>query len=389
MTERCFDRFRIGAYYLQPNARTEAHVRDLQACGIDLLLCVDPDRPLLDLLHRYGIGAVVSGVIPGWFGGDGSNAGTMRSVNPWENYQAGIDGFCDHPAILGIDTGDEPSSLDFPYYGEVIARLKKAFPQKLLYLNLYPSYGMLATNDPLQIERELGAPSYRDYLESYGRLVDLPYVSFDHYVCASDRERFWGDLHTVATYCRQTQKQLHVVLQVNSGESDRFVSEAELCYQAFCAICHGAMAISWACYSAGWWYNHVLDKEGNPTQQYGKLKRVNRRIRRLTAEYSGYQWVGAEAVCPQKSVQLGEFGGATASAEVLAGEFVQPNGKSALFLFFEGDDDAIGCQFSFQAEQCTRLRLIGSAGEDRLSIGADGICRVEIPPCDACWIIAE
>ena len=389
MASRFFDRFRIGAYYLQPNARTEDHVKDLQAAGIDLLIGIDMDRPLLDLLHRYGIGAVVSGVIPGWFGGDGANAGRMNEVNPWKSYQVGIDAFCDHPAIAGIDTGDEPSSLDFSYYGEVLARLKAAFPEKLLYLNLYPSYGMLSANDPLQTERELGTASYRAYLESYGRLIDLPYVSFDHYVCASDKERFLGDLLTVATYCQETQKQLHVVLQVNSREQDRLVSEEELCYQAFCALCYGASAISWACYSAGWWHNQVLDREGNRTEQYGKLKTVNRRLRRLTAEYSGYQWMGAEVICPAKSAQFGAFGSIAASAEVLMGKFVKTDGKTAIFLFFEGNSASVGCQFSFQAEQGIRYRRQGSADEVRLCPDADGICRVEIPFCDACRIVAE
>ena len=60
-----FDDFHIGAYYLQRNARTEQHVKDLSDCGIDLVFGMDND----------------------------------------------------HPAIIGIDAGDESSALDFPYYG--------------------------------------------------------------------------------------------------------------------------------------------------------------------------------------------------------------------------------------------------------------------------------
>ena len=65
------------------------------------------------------------------------------------------------------------------------------------------------------------------------------------------------------------------------------------------------------------------------------------------------------------------------------------DGKTAIFLFFEGNSASVGCQFSFQAEQGIRYRRQGSADEVRLCPDADGICRVEIPFCDACWIVAE
>ena len=111
------NQIRIGTYYLQPNARSEDHVRDLAQCGIDFVIGVERDGKLLDLLEQYQVGAIVNRVVPGWFGGNGANAGTMAEKNPLEAYETAARSFQDHPAIWGIDIGDEPSCLDFPHYG--------------------------------------------------------------------------------------------------------------------------------------------------------------------------------------------------------------------------------------------------------------------------------
>ena len=34
-------RLNIGAYILQPYARSEAHIKDLADCGIDFVICID------------------------------------------------------------------------------------------------------------------------------------------------------------------------------------------------------------------------------------------------------------------------------------------------------------------------------------------------------------
>ena len=61
--------FHIGTYYLQKNARSERHIKDLRDCGIDLVLGMDDDKNALELFQKYGIHAVLGGIVPGWFGG--------------------------------------------------------------------------------------------------------------------------------------------------------------------------------------------------------------------------------------------------------------------------------------------------------------------------------
>ena len=105
-------RLTIGAYYLAPYASTPEHVADLAACGIDVVMNMRNDRAALDLLAQHGVGAVVSGIVPGWFGGDGSNAGTMREKNPLDKYVLAAERFADHPAIVGIDAALKASDVE-------------------------------------------------------------------------------------------------------------------------------------------------------------------------------------------------------------------------------------------------------------------------------------
>ena len=102
----------IGAYCLQGNARTEAHVKAIHDCGVDFIIGLSAkDRATLDLFAKHGVGAIVNGVVPGWWGGNGENAGKMREKNPPAKYAAGAAAFKDHPAIWAVDIGDRRSRI--------------------------------------------------------------------------------------------------------------------------------------------------------------------------------------------------------------------------------------------------------------------------------------
>ena len=57
----------IGAYCLQENAKTDAHIKAIRDCGVDFIIGGLPasDRATLDLFAKHGVGAIVNGVVPG------------------------------------------------------------------------------------------------------------------------------------------------------------------------------------------------------------------------------------------------------------------------------------------------------------------------------------
>ena len=290
------NRLNIGVYHLRPYARTEAHIKDLADCGIDFVVCMDNDRPALDLFHKYGVGAIVSGIVPGWWGGDGDNAGKLAETNPMEKYEAAAKAYCDHPAIWGIDVGDEPSALDFPYYGRVMDYVNRAFPNQFPYLNLYPNYASVSQNNAQETVNQLGTATYDEHIQKYCENVPVDYICYDFYLYSINVTKHYENLRVVADACRNTGRSMWIVLQVNSNKPAEWISENNLRFQAYTSMAFGAENIIWACYTAGWWHNQVLDGEGNKTEQYDKLKKINAEIRTLADEYMKYRRVSTHFV---------------------------------------------------------------------------------------------
>lgn len=374
-------RLNIGVYHLRPYARTEAHVKDVADCGIDFVVCMDNDRPALDLFHKYGVGAIVSGIVPGWWGGDGSNAGKLADTNPMEKYEAASASFVDHPAIWGIDVGDEPSALDFPYYGKVIDYVNRAFSNQFAYLNLYPNYASVSGNNAQETVNQLGTATYAEHIRRYCECVPSDYLCYDFYLYSINVAKHYENLRVVADACRNTGRSMWIVLQVNSHRPEEWMSENNLRFQAYTSMAFGAENIIWACYTAGWWHNQVLDDQGNQTEQYGKLKRVNAQIRTIADEYMKYRRVSTHFVgfqghpdmnCVQQksieSLSTGVFFDVKSDngAPVLVGEMVsRTNDGSAALMICAADDpyekEPKEYQVTFRApNRC--IRALGGEG---------------------------
>ncbi len=284
------DELWIGTYVLRDYARSEKHIAELKECGIDFVAGEHLDPAALDLCARYGVGVIQSGVVPGWWGGNGDRAGKMSECNPIGAYEEAAKRFTDHPAILGIDAGDEPSALDFPYYGKVIRRMEELFPEKLIYLNLYPDYASVVQNTEEETKRQLGTETYREYVARYCDAVKTGYLCLDFYLYPeAGLSRMIDTFRTAADACRETGRAMWTVLQVNSPDPDLWLTENMLRFQANLAMAYGTEVITWACYTAGWWYHQVLDDRGEKTEQYDKLRRVNAELRALSPAYMKYR----------------------------------------------------------------------------------------------------
>lgn len=396
----------IGAYYLAPYASTPEHVGDLARCGIDVVVNMRNDRAALDLLAQNGVGAIVSGIVPSWFGGDGSNAGTMQEKNPLTAYELAAKRFVDHPAIVGIDAGDEPSSMDFEHYGRAIDLINERFPGKFAYLNIYPSYAVKGSNTQEEIAAQLGTDSYAAYIQRYVSHVRTPYICFDYYLYSANLPGLYESLVTVSQACRQYERQMWMVLQVNSHRPEVFVSEAQLSFQANCALAFGAQSIIWACYCAGWWHNHVLDRQGNKTEQYDKLKRVNARLHRIGETYRQYQHAATYFVGDFSSEELEKtnqssadvldtqcFRGVHASgAKLLIGQMHPRQAAAGEALFIAAADDPQGeniCRHTVYFDSTCDVQAVGGEGEIPVTRHEDGRYSVSLHTCQGIMLIAR
>ncbi|MBQ8113125.1 MAG: hypothetical protein IJ146_07940 [Kiritimatiellae bacterium] len=403
----------IGAYCLQANAKTDAHVKAIHDCGVDFIIGLPAsDRATLDLFAKNGVGAIVNGVVPGWWGGNGERAGKMREVNPPEKYAAGAAAFKDHPAIWAVDIGDEPSALDFPYYGDVVRQLNKAIPGMPLYLNLYPNYASVAQNTGKQTINQLGTKTYAEHIAAYCRDVPLDYISYDFYpyTAPAGLNRFISKMYdnfiVVANACRSTKRSFWYIPQVNSRGGLPPTSENRLRFQANAALSFGAEAITWACWCKGWWTNNVLDSAGKQTEQYGKLKRVNAELKTIGPQYMRFRnvatwFVGFAPDYPRRpslpfpDAREGASGiHASNGAQLLVGEMVARNAACTDRAFYvtAADDPTdehsakFEVVFDFKGKS---VEAFGGNGTIPVSRRADGSCAVPIASCQGVLIVVK
>ena len=390
-------RLNIGTYILQPYARTEQHVKDIADCGVDFVVCMQNDRATLDLFSKYGIGAVVTGVLPGWWGGDGERAGMLSSINPMESYKSAAAAWEDHPAAWGIDIGDEPSALDFPYYGRVFEKVDSLFPNQFPYINLYPNYASVSQNNSEQTVNQLGTPTYAEHIAEYVKNVPSDYICYDFYVYSCIVPMMYDNLRIVSDACRANDRSLWIVLQVNSREEDTWISANQLRFQAYTAMAFGAENIIWACWTAGWWHNQVVDGAGQKTQQYDKLKTVNGEIRTLSDAYMKYhtvstsfigfdgtEWLENTDINSADALDCGRFSDVcmTDGSAAVAGYMV-PRGKGrgeALFVCSADDPYDKECsKHTLRFKTASRkLMVTGTDGPVQVTRDAEGYCNIEL-----------
>ena len=391
-------RLNIGAYILQGNARSEAHVKDVADCGIDFMMYMNNDTATLNLFQKYDIGALLVGVVPLWWGGFGDNAGTLQAQHPISEYEAGAAKFTDHPAVWGIAIVDEPSCLDFPYMGELVTRMEELFPNQFTHINLHPIYapGPRTGNDPTK--GALGTDSYQDYIDRYCKYVPTDFISYDFYYQNEGVQKDYANMRIVSEACRRTGRSFWVTMQVNSARVDQWISENQLRFQAFSAMAFGAENITWACYCFGWWYNQVLYGNGDKTQQYDKLKKVNAEIHTLGDRYMkyrndstyclGFTGIGAtmlegSGMENSESYNDGVFSDIDAGCPLLLGRMSARDGgrKRAIFVCPAGDPYDIGdLNFTLRFKSRRKIRITGGEGPIQVKRKCGGWYEIPIKP---------
>lgn len=401
-------RLNMGVYHLRPYARTEKHIRELADCGVDFVLCMENDRPTLDLFNKYGIGAIVYGIVPGWWGGNGETSGKMADLRPLSTYSEAAVSFEDHPAIWGIDVGDEPSALDFPHYGKVIDCVNHCFKNQFAYLNLYPNYASVSQNSEDETICQLGTKTYSEHIEKYCRYIPSDYICYDFYMFSINVQKAYDNLKIVADACLRTGRSMWIVLQVNSNDPEYWISEDNLRFQAYSAMAFGAENIIWACYTAGWWNNQVLDENGEKTEQYEKLKLVNSELRALGETYMKYRRVSTHFVGfsetdylsevkqePIDSLDTGIFMDVHAEngESLVIGQMVSRNADGSYALMICAADDPYGkakkeYRILFRTDNRSVKALCGNI-ELPIYKHADGSCSIKVSSCMGVLLTAE
>lgn len=298
------DRSKILTGVYTFNTRTEERVQWAKEAGIDIIIGAPNNTEFLDLLQKYEMGAFLS-YLPGWWGGDGLNAGGYAAAVPSGTFDSYAENFVDHPAIWAMDVGDEPSALDFPHYGVMIDEAKELFPNQLIFLNLYPNYAN---------KQQQGTDTYEEHIQIYSDNIHTDYISWDFYNIKVRSESFdkstshgrndinamllchAENLRIVADICRETNRDVWTVIQAgarsykNNITPQDFISEGQAFTQIYAGMVFGAKAFYWACWEDGWQnaQTNMVNSAGERTESYYSVKSANEKLEELSPIYMKY-----------------------------------------------------------------------------------------------------
>lgn len=370
-------KIQIGTYCFYNTS--EERFQWLKEANIDFIIGAPYNTDVLDLCLKYEVGAFLS-YLPGWYGGDGSNAGGYVNAVPSGTFNSYAENFVDHPAIWAVDVGDEPSALDFPHYGVMIDEAKALFPNQFVYLNIYPLYA-----DDIQE----GAANYTEYIQAYVDNINTDYISFDFYNIAEKAQtpkntghetgsdffmlRHIENLRIVSKACKEKDIDMWTVIQANalSDKPLDYLTLEQIKSQVYPSLAFGTQEISWACWENGWYDfdTNMISSAGVRTPSYYGVKEVNSYIKALSPVYMRYEntdtaFVGNIGAVRQRETMFGEdelnfiktdgnvfeqdmfqdIKVVCDDAVILAGSFVKRSGMGDAILFsnltnFFGTDD--------------------------------------------------
>lgn len=147
--------------------------------------------------------------------------------------------------VMGYQLKDEPQAPEFPALAAWSASVAARAPGALRFINLLPNYGFTAPSSPV----------YEEYVADFVRIVRPDLLSFDHYPQ-------WGAADDADVSPAGFIRNLRVVRAAAQGAGIAFwlffnsmpyggrsdVSEAQLRWQVYTALAHGAKGVMYFCY---------------------------------------------------------------------------------------------------------------------------------------------
>ena len=185
-------------------------------------------------------------------------------------------------SVFGYYLRDEPGAGVYPGLAKWANAYRKADPESLHYINLFPNYASA---------QQMQAPTYEQYLESYVQTVRPRFISYDHYALMDDgslRTGYFENLEAVrATALRHRIPFWNIVLS-NAHFNYAEPSAGGLRFQLYTTLAYGGRGISYFTYitpSSGNYRLAPIDQFGNRTPTWHMLRNVNLQLHRLGPVY--------------------------------------------------------------------------------------------------------
>ena len=191
--------------------------------------------------------------------------------------------FANHKAFCGTLFIDEPNASILPAIGDFYKEYLKTYPDKLAYVNLFPSYAVAGT----------GYSQYEDYIDNWFSKTNAKLLSYDHYPLIKydpTQEGYayeYKDYYYSLDILRSKTLKQGVPLWTFSATlgydhqtelSRRIPSREDIRWTVFSNLAFGAKGIQYFCYCTpdqDSYSTAMIDRQGNKTERYDYVKEVN------------------------------------------------------------------------------------------------------------------
>lgn len=186
-----------------------------------------------------------------------------------------------YPGCTGLMFGDEPNEAAMDYHGTVLAALREAFPDKLIYSNAFPVGG----TDELYFGGD--APDnygYSEYLDAFAQRIAGDVLMFDIYPFGG------GDGHSGSylinlNVVRETALRHNVpywafIQAYQHSGKRRLPSESDLRMQLFSSLAYGFTGFSYFTYDVAF-ERGLVELDATPSPLYAHAAKVNPEVAHL------------------------------------------------------------------------------------------------------------
>ena len=192
----------------------------------------------------------------------------------------------DSPYYLGEYIADEPSATRFDELGQFTKDYLAAFPEKEVYINLFPYYAST---------QQFGTSTYSEHIEQYIEKVPTKSLCFDYYALniaeASLGDSYYTNIDLVRSKTLAQRMPFWMIIQAGKvGKNTRMPSEKEERWNVWSALAGGSKGISYFCYWDPWGSAEDPENEadvamvhinGEKTPKYYEIQKINSDIKTI------------------------------------------------------------------------------------------------------------
>jgi hypothetical protein len=253
----------------------------------------------------------------------------------------------DHPALVGYFLADEPNRNSFHHIDELARRIQAVDNQHFCYVNLYPNYAS---------PEQLGASTYREYVQLFLKEIPVPLLSFDHYpirVNASGvrslNSEWYENLEIISDEARKAGIPFWAFALTTSHEPYPIPTLADLRLQVYSNLAYGAQGIQYFTYwtpQPGTWDFHdgPIDYDTQQkTETWYIVQQMSKEIKALSNVFLGAQVLqvrhivknskGGDGEVPTGTTRF-DFANRPPEANIIK-KFIIPNDTNAVVSFMK------------------------------------------------------